>query len=166
MHVADWVRSVVTWFVVGVVLLYLLRGAATETVTYSLARSGRSLGIGILAIVFVLPAALLLAFTIVGLPLAGLILLGTIAHLIVSHALAALIVGAWLMMRLLKSSGTAAAFKWQHVLLGVVVLKTLGLVPLVGWLAVSLVTLMTWGALLQVLWRRLRAETPVTIPDE
>jgi hypothetical protein len=160
---ADWVRSVITWFIAGVLLLYLLRGAAAEVVETAFTRSGRSLGLGALAAVLVLPAAVLLAITIVGLPLAALVLLGTPVHLIIAHTLAAVIIGAWIMRRF-SSSTTEPGLRWQHVLLGAVVLKTIGLVPIVGDLACAVLTLLAWGAMLSVFWRRMRAPSQPVLP--
>ena len=164
-RIGNWVRSVVTWFAAGVLLLYLFRGATAEVLDQGFARSGRSLGIGVLAAVLVLPAVLLLALTVVGLPLAALVLLLAGAHLIVAHAFATLLIGSWVMTRFFKAAA-ASGLKWQHVLLGAVLLKTAALVPIVGWLTVCLLTLLAWGALLQVLWRRLSAQPVPAPPSE
>jgi hypothetical protein len=166
LSVADWVRSVVTWFLAGVVLLYVLRGAATETVERAFAQSGRSLGLGFLAALLALPAALAAALTIIGLPLAGLIILLAAAHLIVAHALAALILGAWVVTAFFKSAATPAGLKWQHVLLGAILLKAIGLIPVVGSVAILVLMLLAWGALLQVFWRRLRSQSQAASPGE
>jgi hypothetical protein len=156
--IAGWVRSVAAWFVAGLVLIVLLRGAAGDVVHRTLDHSGRSLGIGAVAAAVVLPACIILAITVVGLPLAFLVMFLTGAHVIAAHALAAVALGVWLFVRL-RGEKAQAAIRWQHILLGVIVLKTVTLLPVIGWLAGLAITLMAWGALLDTLWVRLRQST-------
>ncbi|HLD26132.1 MAG TPA: hypothetical protein VJC05_03770 [Candidatus Andersenbacteria bacterium] len=158
--IAAWVRGVVTWFFVALILLSLTRSALTEAIGTMLGNSGRSLMVGVIAALALLPLILLAILSIVGWPVALLALLGGAAHLIVAHALAAIAVGVWTGQRFIRSEESAPQdIRWPQVLLGATLLGILTWLPVIGWAVGLVVTLLAWGALLQTMWRRLRSVT-------
>lgn len=152
--IGQWVGSVVAWFVVGMVLLYVAPGFTRRVTATAIKRSGQSIIVGVLWALLCLPAIILLMITIVGMPAAVIIGLLTVLLVMLAVAYAMVTAGVWIMAKLVKSE--SGQVSWQHVLLGVVVYKTVGLIPIVGWPAILVVTLLALGALLKANWQLLR----------
>lgn len=158
----SWIRALVrgsiTWFITGLALLWLFRSLVIESAERALARSGRALGIGALGLVMMLPLGGSLLFTGVAWPLGVIVLASGGALLTAAHVASAVALGMWL-VRLAgrPAEGQVIRMPWQPLIAGVVVLKLLALVPVVGWLAVTVVTALGLGALLESVWQRLRA---------
>ena len=152
--IGRWVSSVVAWFVAGVLLIYLLPGFARRVTETAVKSSGKSIGLGLLWILLFFPALVLLMVTVVGIPIAIMLAFLTALSCMLAIVYATVTVGVWAINKISKSENMD--IKWQHVLLGVVIYKLLGLVPLVGWLLVLAVTLLALGALLISLWQRFR----------
>lgn len=153
--VLDWVISVVTWFVSAVVLLYLLPVFTNDVVKKAWHQSGRSLGVGFVWLLALMPVVIVLFMTIIGWPLAILTLVSSLTALIIASPLSMVVAGVWVMQKIQKAEMSIA---WQHVLVGTVVMKIVQLVPLVGWLISLLVFILTLGALGTSLWERLRTK--------
>ncbi len=150
-------RRAVTWFVSGLLLLLLFRQLMLETVERSLTRSGRALGLGTLALVLVLPLCILLLLSQITWPLAWIVVAGMGALVTAAHAAAALVLGTWVGRLLpITAVNRQGSLPWQPLLMGVSALKLLQAVPVIGWLVVTVVTLLTLGALLDIIWQRLR----------
>ena len=101
-----------------------------------------------------LPAIILLMITVVGIPAAVIIGLLTVLLGMLAVAYAMVTVGVWVMEKLAKSE--SGHVSWQHVLLGGVIYKTARLIPIVGWSAALVLTLLALGALLGTAWQLLR----------
>lgn len=140
----SWVRSVVSLFVLSLVMVYGAR-AFTRAVTGTVAGTkGKSLLTSILWLLLFIPAAVILLITMVGIPLAvGLVLLTILASLAATGIVAAAL-GRWIMGKLTKDSGIE--FTWVHALVGAVVYKGVQLLPVVGWLATAVLVLFFFGA--------------------
>ena len=153
-YILRWVRSVVSWFVAALVLLYLLPRFTAVVVGVAQRRAGASLGLGVLWLALVVPILALLAVTIVGLPLVLVIIFmtGTVvaAGIIYSH----LILGTWVMRRLTKQ--TSQVLTWQHAIVGAFVLKMISLIPVIGWVVVVVLSVLAIGAVLLALNSKLR----------
>lgn len=150
-------RRSLTWFVSGLLLLFLFPRLMSETAALSLSRSGRALGIGTLVFVLVLPLFMALLLSQIAWPIAWIVLAGAVALMIIAHVAAALVLGMWV-GRLMPSAAVSrpGTLPWQLLLAGVVVLKLIQAVPVAGWLFMAVVTLLSLGALLEIIWRRMR----------
>lgn len=151
------ISQMLTWFVSGFVLLWLFRQPVVETAQRVLAQSGRALGMGAFTLVLVLPLSVALLFTRVAWPLAWILLTGAGMLFVIAHLIAALVVGTWLDRVMQKSAPARLKLIWQQLLVGVIILQLLQLVPLVGWLASGVVTIMAFGTLVDSIWRHMRA---------
>lgn len=149
-----WVSSVMAWFAAGVLLVYLLPAFARRVTETAVKNSSKSMGLGLLWMLLFIPTLVLLMIAMVGIPVAMMLIFLTVLLCLLAIVYATVTVGVWVMNRISKSENTD--IKWQHVLLGVVIYKLVGLVPLVGWLLVLAVTLLALGALLISLWQRMR----------
>lgn len=148
--ISDWVRDVVTWFLASLVLLYLaprLGAAVTERV-YTTTLS--SFGIGLVWLIAMVPVAIALMLTVVGRPLALIVIFLSGLLLMLSMALLPLVIGTWIHQKF-SSLTTRLPLQWQHALLGAVVTVTLGLVPVIGSLVVFVVMVAILGTLLRAL---------------
>ncbi len=152
--ISRWVQSVVSWFVFGMLLLYLFRNSAKKVVATVFNKSGKSLGWGFLWLVLFLPAVILSMILVVSLPIGMAVLITTILIGILAMASAPIVVGAWTNKYLFKREGEE--LKWQHVLLGAIVYQTVSFVPIIGWLIVIVVLILIMGSWIQVLWQLLR----------
>jgi cytoskeletal protein CcmA (bactofilin family) len=148
--IAEWVRSVVTWFIVSLVLLYLVPrlGAAVMERVYATTLS--SFGIGFLWLALMIPVTVALFLTVVGWPLALIVVFLSGLLLLLSCSLMPLVVGSWL-----HTKFSAATIKlpsqWQHALLGAVVVVTLHMIPVLGPLVMFVLSLAILGTLLRLL---------------
>lgn len=144
-----WVRSVLGWFILTVVFLYLLPQLTGHTVAAALERSGLALGLGAVGLLVGMPLVVLLSAVVVGWPAAVLVLAGTAAAMVVAASFSMLAVGVYVARRLRDRQG----WRWHHALVGVVAVRLLLLVPVAGPLLVFVIMLLAFGALLLTLWR-------------
>jgi hypothetical protein len=144
--VSWWVTSVLTWFVVGLVLIYLVPQLTNKVTETALKSSGKSLLIGAVWALLFLPVVILLMITVVGIPLAFILLLLTIVFFMLAIAYAMILIGVWTMKKISKTESEKVS--WQHVLLGVVIYKVITLIPIIGWLVGFILVLLSLGALI------------------
>jgi len=152
--VAGWVSSVLAWFVLGLVLLYLVPQFTKKVTETALKRSSKSLLVGTLWALLFIPAVVLLMITVIGMPLAIIVFLLTIAFLMLAVAWSMVLAGVWIMNKISKTG--SAEVSWQHVLLGAVIYKVVKLIPVIGWPIAVILTLLSLGALLWTGWKLFR----------
>lgn len=159
-----WLMSILIWVIAALVLWYVWPELIKDTVRYSLQKSGRSLGIGIIWIIGLIPVAILLLLTIVGWPLALISVFGSAALWLTAKAISMIVVGVWVMQKIQKRE---APITWQHILIGTVIIKLVQIVPVVGWLIGLVIFALTLGALGISLWERWRTKSiePVKTVD-
>lgn len=143
--ILDWVRNVVTWFIVAALAWYLLPAISKRTVKTMTKSPWKSLGLGLAWLLLFVPVSILLFITIVGLPLGFALIALTVLILIFSIGFAVIETGALIGQKAFKQPQDK--LNWQQLLIGSVVLATVGLVPVIGWLAVFLAVMVATGAL-------------------
>lgn len=135
------------WFlaavVVGLVLLILFKPFVGEVKETLLQSSLRSLSLGFLFVVCLPVAAVVLAITLLGVPLAVLTLLGWLVLLYISKIFVALAVGEWLLARL-RGGKTSASL--LSLLAGLLLLTVATLIPYVGMLIRIMIASLGFGA--------------------
>lgn len=150
--VLNWVRGVLTWFLVAILLSYFMPTLTREKIAYAMASGGKSFGMGLLWILLFIPALIFLMLTIIGMPI-GMALVGLTVVLGVSAmGYAALLTGKWLMKMITKQESDIA---WQHALAGAVALKLVALVPILGGMVVMVIWMIAFGAAVIMLGHRL-----------
>lgn len=149
--------------ILGVLLVHFLPGFTAGTAEQVRNHPLSSFGIGILALFVVPVAAVLVAFTLIGLPISFLIGVGYALALYVGWLLLGLAVGG-LLVELVRRRATVPriAPEWL-VVLGLVVLFVLTSLPWVGGLAGFIALCVGLGALLRQL-NALRTRQPVAPP--
>jgi hypothetical protein len=142
--------KLLAWIAAGLVLLYFLRRRTNAVVETMRSSPWGSLGIGFLAVLVIPIITVILLLTVVGYYVAFLLIVPYIFFLGISCLTAAIFTGAWAVKLLTKK--TQLVLDWQAVVIGVVVFAILGLIPVVGWIAVALLCLIAFGA--YVRWAR------------
>ncbi|AOW81170.1 hypothetical protein HTSR_2009 [Halodesulfurarchaeum formicicum] len=150
----------------GAVLLFLVPSFSEGVATRATESTGRSALVGLLALLGIPVVLVLIAVTIVGIPLA---VLGVFAYLFLLWAgvvYGEYAVGHWLLAR-----RTDPPNRWYALGLGLLLFTILGAVPLIGGLFVLAALLVGMGALASALWgsarrRRGSGATPTTATDD
>ncbi len=128
----------------GLVLMYLFPKAADAVTSELLKNPLSSLGWGLIKLMVVPLGAVLLMVTIVGLPLAFLMLMGYAMGMMVASWVAGKAIGEAVYK---KSKVSFLKNRYIQFAVGLVLLKLVGLLPLVGWLIKLISFLMGFGAL-------------------
>lgn len=149
----NWVRSIITWFVIGLIILLLIPHFVRSIVQTAQTKTAPAFGLGVLWLLLAAPAALFAVVTIIGIPLAFAIIMLTILVIILGIIFAVILTGA-VTARLLTKQPTDK-LTWTHVLLGAVIFKSLGFIPFIGSLIALLIVVTALGATLMTLWQRL-----------
>lgn len=114
-------------FVTGALIIRLLPGPVAAAASTATRKPLQAVGLGLVALIVALPAVVLLGITIVGLPLALMLLVAFFVSLYLSHLVAALALGQWLV-----KMGAMHQSPYFALIIGLVVLAIVGLVPLLG----------------------------------
>jgi len=138
---------------VGLVLIYFFRNITKEVIKNSLTKFWPNLGRGFAALILTPVVCIILAITIIGLCLAGLIVPVYIFMVLLSLALASIAFGSWLIKVVKKQSDYK--INWQAVVIGVIGLKLVCLIPFVGWLICLVFMLISLGSLYQIAFKGL-----------
>ncbi len=140
--------SIAAGFMAGLVLLLVRRPFVERAVVALRSRPGHSFGLGVLVFILVPLIAGLLMATVVGIPLALLVLLAFPLLWLVATVIAAVTMGDFLVNRVPRPRGFFGQL-WQ-LIVGLVVLSVIGIIPYVGfvtWLAALLIGLgASWQA--------------------
>lgn len=145
---ADWVALALTWFAASLVVMWLAPNLTRAVLTSVYTTTLSSFGLGLAWLILMLPVTVVLFMTVIGWPLALLILGISFLIMLVAAALLSLVVGKWLHQKMATSAADSPV-QWQHALLGAVAVAALKLVPIIGALVIGVI----WIALLGVLVR-------------
>lgn len=134
--------------VAGWLLLKIKRSWAQAVVDRTMQKPWESLGWGFLGVIAVpiLIVVCLLAF--VGFYVSAIAGAWFVLTLLLTQIFATVVLGFWV-LKLVGKTGHLLA-DWQSLVVGVILWGILGLVPVLGWIAETLLFLMTLGALLQI----------------
>ncbi|MPZ44375.1 MAG: hypothetical protein GEV05_13395 [Betaproteobacteria bacterium] len=139
-----WLLGFLALFALGVAVLAASPSWSTRVAEKIRQRIGAALASGVVALLVTPLLVLLLAVTIVGIPLAIVVLALYVALLLLSGVFVALRIGAWGMSR----SGRADASRHAQLAVGACALALLAALPWIGWIAWLLVPMVGFGALL------------------
>ncbi len=139
-------------FILGLLLVLLLPKYMPRVADEIRKKYWNMLGYGLLTIILAPFAMVILAMTVVGIPLA--ILLGIIYALIV---ILGAINGAYYIGRVLVRSEKTAWLQLGSVLVGTLILGLLTVVPVVGWLGSLWITLIGLGGTVTEQWKQIKS---------
>lgn len=109
-----------------------------------------NLGRGFVAFVVAPIGALILLFTVIGIPLGLLTFIGFIGLVLFSVLIAPIAIGSLVQKWFMKSANFEVS--WVTIVLGVAIYTLLSLVPFIGWIIQFVTVLMTMGIVIQVKW--------------
>lgn len=138
-----WLAMSLSLLVLGLLLLVLAPRAGDAIARTARAKLGVSILIGVLAIILLPIIAVLACVSILGLPLGIVLLLALVPLYAISYVTAAFVIG----NRIVKGSRIPAF------LVGLLILRLLALIPIVGGLIGLLATIVGLGVLLKTLLR-------------
>lgn len=159
----NWLYSIVTWFVASLAALYLIPQFTAHVIQISTQRLVPSVVFGVAWLLLFIPVAIMLAITVIGWPFSLMLIVFSLLIVI-----AALIYGPILFTAALtrRYSPRKNQLTWQHLLLGIVLYHVLLFIPIIGFIAVCLITIWAFGTLVLTVWQRLRLRISTTPTPE
>jgi MFS family permease len=140
--------DLIAWLIAALVLFALAKNRIKLGLAGIKDKPWLSLGVGLIGVV-VVPAVIVILFSsIIGYYLGLITTLWYALVLLVGLLLGAIMVGSWIMKYVNKTQ--ELPLNWISVIVGVVVLKVLFLIPVVGWIIALLLTLVSIGTMLRM----------------
>lgn len=151
--VAWWVAVTVSLLILGMLLLALAPAAMAASYAVARAERGRAIGWGLLVAVALPVVSILVMLTVVGIPLGVIGLLSLALLYAMGYVVAALALG-----RMIVKEPTS---RFLAFLAGLVILRVVGLIPVIGGLVTFVASAYGVGALAIAARRAARRSTPV-----
>jgi cytoskeletal protein CcmA (bactofilin family) len=151
--VAWWVAVTVSLLILGMLLLALAPAAMAASYAVARAERGRAIGWGLLVAVALPVVSILVMLTVVGIPLGVIGLLSLALLYAMGYVVAALALG-----RMIVKEPTS---RFVAFLAGLVILRVVGLIPVIGGLVTFVASAYGVGALAIAARRAARRSTPV-----
>lgn len=152
--------ALIGWIILGLLVIFLLSKQAQKVVDQALGAPAAAAGYG-LAVLFLLPIiGVILAITIVGLPISFLIGLVWLLLITVGSLLGKITLGAAIYKLFTKNQ--AYTVSWLTLGIGIIASVLLGLVPVLGGLVKFVFLLLGVGALAQVFFSLIRPRSSST----
>lgn len=147
MLLAKFVMLLVAALIVGLVF----RRYSKELVEKATKNPLKELGRGVVTLIVLPVLSIILLVTVIGIPLGILGLLSFIMLSIYAAIITPIFMGALVYKWMFRKSDYV--INWKTILLGTVVYLILGLIPFLGWIAISIAVAMTLGAALNIKWQ-------------
>lgn len=148
---AFYLISIVIAITTGLVLVYFYRKEIEFILNMTFEQGWKNLGIGF-ATFFLIPIlAIILAITLLGLYLSCLLMMLYALLIIVSKIIASILLGSWIIKTIKKKDNYSAT--WQEVVVGVIALVIVSFIPLIGWLIVFALSLLSLGSITNIIYK-------------
>lgn len=137
--------------VVGMLLIYLWPKFFPHTISRVRKHPWKTLFIGLATLILTPIISIILMITLIGLPLAFIILGLWVACLYIAKIMAAWLIGDWLKKKLF------AKYKWSNIsvlALGVFTYLIISKIPIVGWIIIFILFLWAWGVMTNILYKK------------
>ncbi|MEK7164777.1 MAG: polymer-forming cytoskeletal protein [Patescibacteria group bacterium] len=140
--------------VVGLVLVSIAPKALRRSIEESLNHAKQNIWWGLLALFAVPVGVIFLLFTLIGIPLALILLAGYLMVIYLATVFSGLVVGDYIFRYFKKGSHTVSLF-WV-MMMGVLVLWLLGRIPFVGGIVMFIATVWGMGMMIRLKWQALK----------
>jgi cytoskeletal protein CcmA (bactofilin family) len=147
---AFFIIKLLAWALLAFILYKLFPRTAEHLVAKVQTNFWATAGIGFVGLILIPLAAVVLFAFVVGYSTALVVLLSYALLVFLATPLVVLTVGAWVYGKLAKKSTTMLG--WQAVVIGALVVIIAKFIPILGGLAVFIITCAAFGALLKKLW--------------
>ena len=114
----------------------------------------KNLAVGIVAMILIPVSLVVLLISLIGWPLMIVVFFVFIIALMISKIIATIAIG-HLINKIFKERELTEKFPWMSFVLGYLVLVVLWIIPVVGWLAVCLITAWAFGGIVWHLYRKI-----------
>jgi carbonic anhydrase/acetyltransferase-like protein (isoleucine patch superfamily) len=141
--------KLLAWLIAAWVIVHFKKNFVEKLNSEIILKPWENLGIGFLTLVTTPIAIVILLFTFVGYYLAFLLGVSYVLILGITGLMASIALGYFVLAKIKKT--TEGLIDWQAILIGVVLWMLLGFIPLIGWLAMTIIFLMTLGAGIKLL---------------
>lgn len=128
--------------IIGTSIIKLLPKLSDNIASYITRKPLSSLGIGFLTVLIVPAVSLLLLITLIGIPIAVFLTFVLLVALYLAKLFVSFVIGDLILKRFRKNTGRVWTF-----LLGLIIYYLVGLIPILGWLASTVVALIGLGAI-------------------
>lgn len=145
--------SLVSMFVVGLLLILLFKNFSFDLVTYAKQNVWKNLGFGVLFFVVIPIAAVLMAVLVVTIPVSLILLALYIIVLYLSSLISGVVLGQYL-LNMIKKNGNAKKLIWS-LILGVILISLITKIPMIGWLIGLLFICFGMGTLILFVYQSL-----------
>ncbi len=135
--------SLITSFIIGLLLLKFIPNFSWGVTNIIKQKPGTSFLVGLITMLVTPVVMIVLFITIIGIPFAAFLIALMVLLFYLSRIFAAMYVGSLLINRVSKDAST-----YWSLLLGLIILGILSFIPIIGWLAVLILTLMAVGGVL------------------
>ncbi|MFH1712091.1 MAG: hypothetical protein ABH846_02545 [Patescibacteria group bacterium] len=137
----------------GLILVYPLKKLTTPILNEGFKNFWPNLGVGIIGLVMIPVATFILAITMIGLGLAGILGGAYLLAMALAAIFASIIFGSWFIKTITK--GKKYQYRWQEVVVGTLLLGAINFLPIIGWITVLIIVSMTLGAMMKLTYTTL-----------
>ncbi|MBI3627931.1 MAG: polymer-forming cytoskeletal protein [Candidatus Sungbacteria bacterium] len=146
-----WVMKTLMGIVLAFLVWYFFGPWVSQVVHAAETNFGKEILRGLLGLIGI-PILVVVAFvTIIGIPIGVIGLLLYIVTIVVSSAVAAILLGRYVSLWYKKGE---SHISWQTIVIGVLLYQILKIIPFIGWLVVAVVFLATFGSIISAPYRR------------
>lgn len=152
-----WVKLLAS-ILAALLLIWIFPRLSKKMLAFSKEKSAQNIGIALLVLIALPIICLVSLVSMIGVWF-GMAVIGLwMVWCVLSFTVASLFIGSWVMQRLTSKKGEAALqeevhLDWQAAVLGGSLLVFVGMIPVVGWVAIFALTLMTGGGILRLFWQ-------------
>jgi cytoskeletal protein CcmA (bactofilin family) len=136
--------GIITILLLGILAIVFLPNQVKLVTSTMTKEFWKSLGVGVLSLIVIPLIIFLLIVTLIGLPIGILLLIAYIFGIYITGIFTSVVIGQWIFKKIGKP-GTSLI--WA-LILGFIIFKVLGWVPIVGWIFSLIVFLWAFGALI------------------
>ncbi|MCK5332586.1 hypothetical protein KAJ41_01835 [Candidatus Parcubacteria bacterium] len=113
----------------------------------------KNLAVGIISLILIPVFLVILLVSLVGWPLMFVVLFSFIIVLMISKIIAIITIG-YLVNKRFKEKELTKKFPWINFILGYLIIMVLWIIPIIGWLAVCLISAWSFGGVIWYLYKR------------
>lgn len=146
----------------GLLLINLFPRKAYEFVNHLDVHKWSNLGVGFIGLIVMPIAAIIALITFIGFYAGVILFLLWILWIVVGSLIGTVYAGTWVYKLLTKRA--ELVLDWQAVVIGVVTVAIIGLVPVVGWLIVIMLSLAGFGTILSQIGLMIKSQQTSTPP--
>ncbi|MBX4191633.1 MAG: polymer-forming cytoskeletal protein [Candidatus Doudnabacteria bacterium] len=148
--------SILGWLAAGLLLMYLFKRELHTTTDMMREEPWANLGIGLICLILTPIIFVLLLVSLIGYYIAFILIVLYILALMLSCLVGAIFLGRWILGYLDKEKGSN--IDWRTVVVGVLAFEVLSWIPVIGWIAIFLLSITAFGTILRMVKSQLRRQ--------